>query len=86
METSPLTPDILFHLGPVPISRAVVTTWAIMAAMMLFLSVALRRPAVNPGPLQAALEIVVTEIDGHRVDEVRLSIAAPARTPEEELE
>jgi len=62
MEGSPLAPDILFHLGPVPISRAVVTTWAIMLALAGGLIAALRKPSVSPGPVQAALEIVVTTI------------------------
>lgn len=59
MVGSPLTPDILFHLGPVPISRAVATTWAIMAALAAFLAAAFRLPA--PG-LRAALEVIVTAI------------------------
>ncbi len=62
MDASPLAPDILFHLGPVPISRAVVTTWIIMIALGAFLGVALRRPSPEPGPVQAALEILVTAI------------------------
>ncbi len=62
MDASPLVPDILFHLGPIPISRAVVTTWAIMALLAVFLSVALRRLSPDAGPVQAALEIVVTTI------------------------
>ena len=62
MDGSPLAPDVLFHFGPVPISRPVVTTWAIMAVLAIFLAVALRRPSVRAGPLQAALEIVVTTI------------------------
>ena len=62
MDASPLVPDILFHLGPIPIGRAVVTTWAIMALLTAFLSVALRRPSPDAGPVQAALEIVVTTI------------------------
>jgi F-type H+-transporting ATPase subunit a len=62
METSPLLPDILFHIGPVPISRAVVTTWALMLALGTFLSVALRNPTHNAGPVQAALEVVVLAI------------------------
>ena len=64
MEGSPLTPDILFHLGPVPISRAVMTTWAIMAAMAALLVVAFR---LRPPGLVAALEIVVMAI----VDQLR---------------
>lgn len=62
MDASPLVPDILFHIGPVPISRAVATTWAIMAALAAFLVLALRRPSSPSGPVQAALEIVVTAI------------------------
>ncbi|WP_137702317.1 F0F1 ATP synthase subunit A [Marimonas lutisalis] len=62
MEGSPLAVDIVFQLGSVPISRAVVTTWAIMAVLFVFLSIALRRPVAKAGPVQAALEIVVTTI------------------------
>jgi len=59
MEASPLAPEILFRMGPVPISRAVVTTWAIMALLAGVLGVALRRPSRDAGPVQAALEILV---------------------------
>ena len=62
MEASPLVPDILFHIGFVPISRSVVTTWAIMALLFVVLRVTLRAPKVNAGPAQAALEIVVLAI------------------------
>ena len=62
MDTSPLAPEILFQLGPVPISRAVTTTWAIMLALAGFLAVALGSPSRDPGPVQAALEILVTAI------------------------
>ena len=62
MENSPLMPDILFYIGPVPISRAVATTWALMAFMAVFLLATLRRPAHDAGPVQAALEIVVLAI------------------------
>ena len=62
MDASPLAPDILFHLGPVPISRAVVTTWAIMALIFGFLRLAMPHASIKAGPVQAALEIVVTTI------------------------
>jgi F-type H+-transporting ATPase subunit a len=62
MDASPLLPDILFHIGPVPISRAVVTTWALMLAMAAFLGIALRKPAHDAGPVQAALEVVLLVI------------------------
>ena len=33
--TSPLEAAVAFHLGPVPITRPVLTTWAIMALMLV---------------------------------------------------
>jgi len=62
MDSSPLLTDILFHIGPVPISRSVMTTWVLMAVMFGFLRIALRNPTREAGPLQAALEIVVVTI------------------------
>ncbi len=56
MEASPLTPDILFQLGPVPISRPVVTTWAIMAVLISVSWLGLRRASVHAGTLQTVLE------------------------------
>lgn len=59
MGTGPFAADILFRVGPVPIDRAVVTTWVIMALLTLVSWLGLRRAAVHAGPLQTALEIVV---------------------------
>lgn len=59
IDTSPLAPDVVFHLGPVPISDAVITTWAIMAVLAGVCWLGTRRADVHAGRLQAALEIVV---------------------------
>jgi F-type H+-transporting ATPase subunit a len=59
METSPLAPDILFHLGPVPLSRPVVTTWGIMALLTAISWLGLRRAQIKAGTLQMVLEIIV---------------------------
>lgn len=61
MEGSPLSPDILFQIGSVPISRAVMTTWVIMGVMMVTL-VAVNRLAIRDGALSTVLEIVVTTL------------------------
>jgi F-type H+-transporting ATPase subunit a len=61
VEGSPLSPDILFQIGSVPISRAVMTTWVIMGVMMVTL-VAVNRLARSDGALSTALEIVVTTL------------------------
>lgn len=62
MNASPLATDILFQIGPVPIARAVVTTWAIMGLLVLVSWLGFRRAEVEGGPLQTSLEIVVETI------------------------
>lgn len=59
MENNPLSPDILFVLGPVPLSRPVVTTWAIMFVLTLLAWTGMRRASVSAGTLQMILEIIV---------------------------
>lgn len=61
MEGSPLSPDILFQIGFIPISRAVMTTWIIMAVLLVFLF-AVKRFARSGGALATALEILVTTL------------------------
>jgi F-type H+-transporting ATPase subunit a len=63
METSPLAPDILFAIGPVPISRPVVTTWFIMAILVAIAWLGTRRADTKAGTLQTVLEIIVETID-----------------------
>lgn len=62
MEGSPLSPDIIFTIGPVPISRAVATTWAIMAVLWIGLAIAMRPSADRRGGVATTLEIVVTTL------------------------
>jgi F-type H+-transporting ATPase subunit a len=60
---SPLSSIALFHLGPVPISAGVVTTWAIMAALVISSIVITCRLSLIPSKAQAALELVVDTLD-----------------------
>lgn len=69
METNPLAADILFSLGPVPISRAVVTTWIIMGVLVLGSAVILRKPKLRAGPAQTMLEILVETL-GRQIREI----------------
>ncbi|MHA1560243.1 MAG: F0F1 ATP synthase subunit A [Alphaproteobacteria bacterium] len=71
MEVSPLGPDILFLLGPVPISRPVVTTWLIMAVVTAICWIGLRRARVHAGPLQTVLEIIVETLSRQLKDIIR---------------
>jgi F-type H+-transporting ATPase subunit a len=63
MDANPLAPDILFSLGPVPIGRAVVTTWIIMAVLTVVSWIGGRRAQVYAGALQTVLEIVVETLE-----------------------
>jgi F-type H+-transporting ATPase subunit a len=60
---SPLESLILFHLGPVPISQAIVTTWAIMAVLVLGAYFLTRRLDLVATRRQAALELMVATLD-----------------------
>jgi F-type H+-transporting ATPase subunit a len=71
MQESPLTSAVLFHLGPVAITRAVVTTWIIMAALAIVCRLATRRLEMQPDRRQAVLEVIVTGIAGQIEDVIR---------------
>ncbi len=61
-ESSPFAASVVVHVGPVPISEPVVTTWGIMAVAVAVCWLGLRRPRIVAGPVQAVLELVVTGI------------------------
>ncbi len=62
-QASPLTSTVLFHIGPVAITRPVVTTWAIMLALTAVSWLITRRLQKQPGSRQAVLELVVAGIE-----------------------
>jgi F-type H+-transporting ATPase subunit a len=76
MASSPLGSAILFHLGPLSITRPVVTTWAIIAALTLGSWVVTRRLALHFDRRQVTLELIVTGIVG-QVEEVIRKDARP---------
>jgi F-type H+-transporting ATPase subunit a len=56
--------EILFHIGPLAVTRSVAITWGIMALLGVFSALASARLTVErPGRLQAALEGVVLAIE-----------------------
>ncbi|CCB65658.1 MULTISPECIES: F0F1 ATP synthase subunit A [unclassified Hyphomicrobium] len=61
---SPLSIDVLFHIGPVPITAPVLVTWAIMAFLAGGAWVATRRLSLQPSRFQAFLELIVQTVDG----------------------
>ena len=63
MGPSPLGNRVLLHAGPVPITEPVVTTWAIMALLVLVSWLGTRRIRLRPRSWQNALELVVVAIE-----------------------
>jgi F-type H+-transporting ATPase subunit a len=59
-QASPLTSTVLFHIGPVTITRPVVTTWAIMLVLAVTSWLVTRRLQKRPDGRQALLEMLVT--------------------------
>lgn len=71
MQGSPLTSTVLFHLGPIAITRPVVTTWAIMIALTVASRLVTSRFRKQPDGRQAVLEILVAGIARQIEDVIR---------------
>ncbi len=63
MINSPLETATAFHLGIIPISRTVVTTWGLMTSLTVACWIATRSFRVVPGGCQAMIETVVVGIE-----------------------
>jgi len=58
--------DILFHIGPLPVTSAITTAWVIIAILGLVSFLATRRLEKVPSSrLQIALEAVIEYLEGH---------------------
>ena len=62
LQLHPLQTVVLFHIGPVPITAAVVTTWVIMAILVLVSWLGMRQAQVRGGWLQSTVEVAVEAI------------------------
>jgi F-type H+-transporting ATPase subunit a len=61
---SPLSSVTLFHLGPIPVSQAVVTTWVIMVVLIAGAILVSRTLKTVPSTTQALFELIVDTVDG----------------------
>jgi F-type H+-transporting ATPase subunit a len=75
-HASPLASVTAFHVGSLAIARPVATTWVIMAVLAGGSWLLTRRLASRPARLRAALELIVTGIDG-QIEEVLRRSARP---------
>ncbi len=62
MPTSPLASHVVFHLGPIAVTRPVVTSWTIIILLALAARLLTRRLALHPDRGQAVVELIVTGI------------------------
>jgi len=63
MPESPITSTVVAHLGPVPITRPVVTTWVIIVVLALLSRLMTRRLQRVPDARQEFLETTVTTLE-----------------------
>jgi F-type H+-transporting ATPase subunit a len=63
MKTNPFNHDLVWQFGPVLITRPVVTTWGVMAVMVLLSWWITRRLSVDkPGRVQTFAELMITTL------------------------
>jgi F-type H+-transporting ATPase subunit a len=60
---SPLANATLFHIGPAPITSAVVVTWGLMAFLVGGAFLVKRRLSLDPSPTQSVFELIVDTVD-----------------------
>jgi F-type H+-transporting ATPase subunit a len=70
-QSSPLATTIVFHVGPVGVTRPVLTTWAIMLVLTVASWATTRSLALIPTRRQAVLEILVTGIESQISEVIR---------------
>jgi F-type H+-transporting ATPase subunit a len=63
MNSSEIAIQSLFNIGPVAITSTIVTTWAILLGLTLFIGVYTRHLAAAPGKMQTAIEAVVIAME-----------------------
>ena len=76
---SPLDSNVMFQIGPVAITQAIVTTWAIMLILVAAAAALTRRLDVRPSRRQAALELIVATLDT-QITETTGAAPAPYRS------
>ncbi|MBN3848818.1 F0F1 ATP synthase subunit A [Paraburkholderia sp. Ac-20342] len=76
MMPSPLATEPLFHLGPIPVSAPVVTTWVIISLLWAASALVTRRLTLMPSKAQTVLELLVSTVD----DQIRDTMQTEPRT------
>ncbi len=76
MNETPFASDVVFTIGPAPVTAAVVTTWGIMAALALVAFLVTRRLRIEAGSVQSVAELFCGTVDA----QIKATLqAGPAR-------
>lgn len=76
MKSNPFHHDVLLQLGPVGITRPVVTTWAVLAVLVLAGWLVTRRLSIDrPGRVQLLAELLMTTLRDEMRSTMRLDPA-----------
>ena len=68
----------LFHLGPLPVTNSMVTSWVVALALIIVIRLAIKRPQLIPGRPQAVVENLVQGIFDLIAPIVGSKVAKPA--------
>ncbi len=55
-------PDIVFHVGPLPVTNSMISTWVIALLLIVAIRLAVRKPRLVPTRGQAIVESLVTGV------------------------
>lgn len=70
--------EALFHLGPLPVTNSMVTSWVVAAVLILVIRLAIRRPQLVPSRGQALVESLVEGVLDLTSPIVGKKVAKPA--------
>ena len=69
---SPLSDTPMFHIGPAPVTAAVVATWVIIIVLVAGSALLTRRLSLVPSKTQAVCELIVDTVDSQIRDTMQL--------------
>jgi F-type H+-transporting ATPase subunit a len=75
MIASPLARVVIFHIGAMPVTQPVVTSWAIMAILTAGSILLTRRLSILPSRTQTMVELIVDTVDGQIRDTMQVDPA-----------
>ena len=54
-----LPAEVMFHLGPLPVTNTIITSWITMAILLIIALCVTRKPKLIPGKMQSLMEFII---------------------------